>query len=77
MHDFAKFDCNSYSPNLEVSSELLEVSSELLEVSSELLEFLRFGSAAAPGYFDPPVVEEDPMPERVFRRRRTSANADF
>ena len=63
MHDFAKFDCNSYSPNLEVSSELLE--------------FLRFGSAAAPGYFDPPVVEEDPMPERVFRRRRTSANADF
>lgn len=70
MHDFAKFDCNSYSPNLEVSSELLEV-------SRELLEFLRFGSAAAPGYFDPPVVEEDPMPERVFRRRRTSANADF
>jgi hypothetical protein len=63
MHDVAKFDCNSYSPNLEVSSELLE--------------FLRFRSTAPDGYFNPPVVEEDPMPERVFRRRRTSANADF
>jgi hypothetical protein len=63
MHDFAQSDCNSYSPNPKTLNELLEL--------------LRFGSTASPGYFTPPVTEEEPMPERVFRRRRTSANADF
>lgn len=73
MHDSNVPNRFRHSP----SSKFRPQQSRPLNYYANLLDVLRYGSCTSSGYREVPAKVEAPMPPRLYRRRRSSANADF